>query len=175
MKNKPPLELRYLHLPRSAQLPQAHWELSRGFRLRVVEPHVLVLTLGAASATASDPLARAPASGEESLVLLPAPRGPDERMLEKAIELPRDEDWCPAAVLLLSDPRQLGEPIRKLERALRPTARSSPWLVVWVLQEMPDGFRRGLDFFNVERVLHQLGRISRRIQQRMTWRRRLPW
>lgn len=157
------LRLDYLNHPRSAPAPLCDWELTRGFRIRAVAEKVLVLILGPAQG-GGPALEPAPGPGEEALLLVLSPRPQD---LELALSLPHKEGWDPAGVLVLS---AHDSPPGALRQQLAAVARGVPWLVVWVLQDMPPG-----DFFNAEEVLHQSGRISRRISRRSRWRRLLPW
>ena len=165
------LRLQILHHPREAWGPQGPWELWRGFRLEVLSESLLALTLGATSEADArgDPLRPDTGPGEETLLVVPAPMGPSVEAVEEAALV---TGWTPSAALLLSDDQQLRGPDA---RALRQAARRASWPVVWVLQEMPSEPYRGLDFFNVEQSLCQLGRIGRRLSRRVRWRRWLPW
>lgn len=164
-----------LRLPRSWRGPEAPWELRRGYRLRVPDPAVLVLTLGAPGAKApGQALLPTPGPGEEALLVLPAPGGPAPEALELARRLPRDEGWRPACVLVLSDRRQVpsyGATRRELVRAMG----GEDFAAAWILDEMPTVDFRGLPYFTVERSLRQLDRVGRRLARWARYRRLLPW
>lgn len=168
------LKLHYLHHPRCYQHSSQPWELHRGFRIRVLTPHALALFVGQPPRD-SDLLSRRPEPGEDSFLILPAPHGASPLLLKEALSLCAGEGWAPQVTLVLSDEKLLKEPPSGLRRALRAAVpKSYPGLALWVWQEMPAPLRDDLDFFNAEQILHQLGRMGRRVARRMKWRRFLP-
>ncbi len=168
--------MHYICHPRRARGPRCPWELERGFRLRIVKRDLLLLFLGGETVAEGEPVCTGVQSGEELLVVIPATLGPDERQLESALSYISAAGLEPQAVLILSDPQQMNMPEHKVLPKLKLVVKrfDSFFLVVWVLQEMPPVVEE-LDFFNVEQVLHQLGRISRRLARRVSWRSKLPW
>ncbi|MGE0488599.1 MAG: hypothetical protein AB7S38_05260 [Vulcanimicrobiota bacterium] len=160
--------MHYLNHPRQADGPSDHWELQRGYRLRVVGSDSLVLYLGPATGQElqGELMGVAPLSGEEALLLVLASQTASAGKLEAALQVCDREGWNPRAVLVLWDSHQATTTDRP---GLKKAARGDR-LVVLVDQEMPPE-----SFFNPEQVLHQLGRISRRIQRRVAWRRHLPF
>lgn len=165
-----------LVLPRSWRGPQAPWEIDRrGFRLRVLGPDLLALTLGKPGPKPpGGVLSRAPGPGEETLLIVPAPKGPPTEALEAARRIPQEEGWSPACLLVLSDREQLtsySRARRDLGRALRRAA----FPAAWVLDQSPQVDFRGLPYFTVERSLRQLGRVGRRLERWARWRRLWPW
>ncbi len=165
-----------LGLPRSWKGPQAPWEIDqRGYRLRVLGPELVCLTLGAPGPRSpGGALSRSPGPGEEALLIVPAPSGPAAETLAQARELPGQEGWAPACLLVLSDRRQLpsySHTRRDLGRALR----GSGFPAAWILDDLPQVEFRGQPYFTVERSLRQLGRIGRRLARWAKYRRLLPW
>lgn len=153
-----PLKLAILGHPRRHPGPHAPWELHRGYRLRVLGPDLLVLFLN----PGGEVLSPTPQPGEEALLLLFVPEGPEPGALEQACALCREEGWEPDCLLVLSDPAQLRRrPTGKVPREI---------LAVQVLQPLPPP-----GFFSTEKVLYQLGRIGSRLRRRCRWRRYLPW
>lgn len=164
-----------LLLPRAWRGPEAPWEIQRGFRLRVVSPEVLVLTLGAPRDKApGQALQAAPGTGEESFLVLPAPLGASAEALALARRLPAEEGWRPACLLVLSDRLQLAS-YGGARRDLRAGLRGADFAAAWILDEMPTVDFRGLPYFTVERSLRQLGRIGRRLARWAKYRRLLPF
>lgn len=168
------LQLNYLHYPRSYEGPASEWELHLGFRIRVVSRHALALFVGQPPAE-SDLLSKGPEVGEESFLLLPAPAGPRPEHLAAALRLVGEEGWSPSVTLLLSDDQHLQVSPRRLRAGLKAAIPADhPGLVLWVWQEMPKDLCQGVDFFNPEQILHQFGRIGRRVSRRARWRRFYP-
>ncbi len=165
-----------LVLPRSWRGPQAPWEIDqRGFRLRILGPDLLALTLGAPGPkTPGGALSRKPGPGEETLLVVPAPKGPPPEALEAARSVPQEEGWTPACLLVLSDREQLPSPPRA-RRELGRALRGAGFAAAWVLDASPQVDFRGLPYFTVERSLRQLGRVGRRLERWARWRRLWPW
>lgn len=136
--------------------------------MRVLALDSLVLYLGPATGQEihGDLMGLAPQPGEEALLIVLAAQRATADKLESALQVCDREGWDPKAVLILWDSRQATQTDRP---GLKKAARGRR-LVVLVDQEMPPE-----TFFNPEQVLHQLGRISRRIQRRVGWRRHLPF
>lgn len=168
------LKLHFLHHPKSYPGPNEEWELHRGFRIRVVSRNVLALFVGKPPEE-SNLLSRTPEAGENSFLLIPAPMGPRAEDLELGLRRVQGEGWEPEVTMLLSDERLLKVSPRHLKSQLKAKIpKGHGGLVLWVWQEMPAEFCRGLDFFNSEQILHQFGRIGRRVARRAKWRRYLP-
>lgn len=168
------LKLNFLHYPKTYAGPQSEWELHRGFRIRVLSRNCLALFIGQPPSD-STLLSRCPEEGEDSFLLLPAPSGVDPKDLEQGFQIANEEGWSPQVSMILSDGRRLQGSTRKTKAALRKAIpKAHPGLVLWVWQEMPGELCQGMDFFNSEQILHQLGRMGRRVSRRAKWRRFLP-
>lgn len=168
------LNLEFLHHPRHWEGPEGEWEIHRGFRIRVMTRNVMALFLGQPPSYCNL-LSLYPEPGEDSFMVLPAPLNPQGSDLAMGLGLASEEGWVPQVTLILSDDRQLTRPYRALKRELKSAIpREHEGLVLWVLQEMPGELCEGMDFFNPEQTLHQLGRIGRRVGRRGRWRRFLP-
>lgn len=164
------LKLHYLHHPRSYPGPDSEWELHRGFRIRVLSRHALALFIGQPPPV-SDLLSKKPEPGEDSFLLIPAPAGPRAEHLAFGLEVAREEGWTPSVTMLLSDDRHLQVAPGRLRRKLKAVIpENHSGLVLWVWQEMPMDLCQGVDFFNPEQILHQFGRIGRRVKRRSRWR-----
>lgn len=169
------LKLHFLHYPRSFQGPNKEWELHHGFRIRILARNILSLCVGRPP-TESDLLSCKPEVGETSFLLIPAPHGPNPEDLALGLELASKEGWSPQVTLILSDDQHLSAKPGPTRRALKMVIpKSHNGLVLWVWQQMPAELCDGLDFFNAEQILHQLGRIGRRVKRRARWRKLLPF
>lgn len=171
-ERRDPLRVVPLLLPRAWRGPAEPWEIQRGYRLRVVDPATVVLTLGALDKSGPPTtLSHASGPGEESLVVLVAPTGPTRKGVQSARELAVADRSC---LLILSDRRQVqsyGEVRREIGQALR----GGDFPAAWILDDMPQVDFRGLPYFTVERSLRQLGRVGRRLKRWAGYRRLIPW
>jgi hypothetical protein len=167
------LKVHILRWPPAWRGPIEPWELTRGFRVEVLDRSLLWMALGGPESSDQRLLEAVKRPGEEGLLLLPAPSGPSEQDLQgtdKVLEGFPEAD----VLVLLSDGRRLASPRKQLS-GLRARFKGRSLAVVWVWQDMPAELCDGLDFFNVEQNLHQLGRIGRRLVRQARWRRFLPW
>lgn len=169
------LKLNYLCHPRSYKGPVGEWELHRGFRIRVLTQNALALFIGPPPQD-SNLLSKGPEEGEESFMLLPASKGLDAHELREAFSVAGSEGWTPQVTLILSDDELLEGSPSKLSSGFKSAIpKKHPGLVLWVWQEMPGEMCQGIDFFNAEQILHQFGRMGRRVTRRCKWRKYIPW
>ena len=169
------LEINYLCHPRSYKGPEGEWELHRGFRIRILSRHALALFIGPPPES-SNLLSKGPEKGEESFLILPAPKGANANEVSRAFALTQAEGWTPSVTMILSDDQLLETAPSKMSSALKKAIpKKHPGLVLWVWQEMPGELCQGMDFFNAEQILHQFGRMGRRVTRRGKWRKFIPW
>ena len=168
-----------MQLTRGYSGPLQDWELSRGFRLQVLEPGWFALFLGARSLKPDeDSLGQRPGAQEESFLVGLPPRDATAVWLETGRNHLARLAWTRGVVALLGDFRERGGRLKRLHRESK--AIFSDCLACgaafWVWQPMPTAWRgEGLAFFAVEQQLYQWGRVGRRVARRCRWRRFWPW